>query len=174
MELRLESLKVAAATFIDALNPDDAAMVVSFDSRTYLASDLTRDRARAGRAVLALDAGGNTSRLYDALVATAERLAPIPGRKAMLLLTDGLDVDSGAADAESARATPWRLDVGELNCGRTDGRGQSRALLLGHGFSKSARRVTRVIRPSLFTAIIRRRGRSPSKVPSSEETVLRS
>ncbi len=105
MELYLQSLKVAAATFIDALEPANAAMVVSFDDRTYLASDLTRDRGRARRGVLALRAAGLTSRLYDAIAATVERLDQVPGRKAMLLLTDGLDVDSAGADASAVRTT---------------------------------------------------------------------
>jgi len=102
MRQQVRASTVAAATFIDALGEDDAVMVVSFDSRAYLASDLSRERAAASRALLGLASGVDT-RFYDTLVATVERLDRVPGRKIILLLTDGLDATSAATDARIAR-----------------------------------------------------------------------
>jgi Mg-chelatase subunit ChlD len=111
MASHVEALKAAVSAFIDSLGAGDAVMVVSFNDRVYLASDLVRDKERARAALAALRAGGMTSRLHDAVVATAERLDRVPGRKAIVLLTDGLDVGSGGANAVGARTTIERSNV---------------------------------------------------------------
>jgi Ca-activated chloride channel family protein len=57
-------------------------------------------------------AGGRGSRLYDAIdVVIAERLALVQGRKVMVVLTDGLDVDSDWATGRSVLERVQAADV---------------------------------------------------------------
>jgi VWFA-related protein len=102
MRARFDNLRAAASAFVDALRPEDAVMVASFSGRTYVHSEMTRDRSAARDAILQTRLGGSGSRLYDAIdVVLTERLAAVQGRKVMVVLSDGLDVDSGWATSWS-------------------------------------------------------------------------
>lgn len=107
----LTDLKVAASTFLESLRPQDRALVVTFDDRVWLVRDVTEDKDALRTAVVGLKpTGGLLSRLHDAAdVVLAERLAKFAGRKAMVLLTDGIDVDSVHATASSV------MDRGEAD-----------------------------------------------------------
>lgn len=97
--------KVAASAFIDALRPEDRALVVAFDSRTWLMADVTSDKSTLRSAIVHLSRHGFLTKLYDALdVVTTERLDKIGGRKAVVVLTDGMDTGSQAATAPTAMA----------------------------------------------------------------------
>jgi VWFA-related protein len=103
MRARIEETRSAGAAFVEALGPDDRVMVVSFNSRAYLGCELTSDRGDIRRAILLARTGGSLTRLYDTLDAVVtERLERIPRRKAVVLLTDGVDVGSGFATAQAA------------------------------------------------------------------------
>ena len=97
--------KVAASAFIDQLRPEDRALVATFDSRTWLMADVTNDKPTLRSAIVRLPHAGILSKLYDALdVVTAERLEQIGGRKALVVLTDGMDNASQVATARTAMA----------------------------------------------------------------------
>lgn len=84
----------AALAFVRALRSEDRVMVVSFDLRVYLDSEFTGDQAQLRRAILQTRMGAST-RLYDAVkLVVTERLAQIPERKAVVLLSDGVDSSS--------------------------------------------------------------------------------
>jgi VWFA-related protein len=105
MKTRFEEIRGAASAFVDALRPEDRISVVSFNDRTYLGSDLTRDRNEIHRAILQTRVDGVLTRLYDSLDAVlTDRLAHVAGRRALLLLTDGVDVGSGFATAQGTLA----------------------------------------------------------------------
>jgi VWFA-related protein len=102
MRARVESERAAAAALLDALRPEDAVMVASFAGRTLVHCEWTHDRAVARDAIVRVKPGGRGTRLYDALdVVLAERVARVQGRKVVVLLTDGLDVDSEWATGRS-------------------------------------------------------------------------
>jgi len=96
MRARLESVRAAAASIVDALRPDDSVMVASFAGRTLVHTEWTRDPAAAREAILRVRSGSTRgTRLYDAMdVMLAERLASLRGRTVLIVLTDGLDVES--------------------------------------------------------------------------------
>jgi VWFA-related protein len=96
-----KAVKAAASAFIDALRPGDRVMAVSFESRIRLVADLTAERSGIHRTLLGMHTGEDTTRLYDALAVTLERLDRVTGRKAIVLLTDGMDLGSGLADPKS-------------------------------------------------------------------------
>lgn len=98
----LGDIKKAALDFIDLLRTQDRAMIVSFDYQTQILTPLTADRAKLRRAVERAEIGerfGTT--LREAIDETVNRsFAGIKGRKAVMLLTDGVDVGSDISAAD--------------------------------------------------------------------------
>jgi VWFA-related protein len=98
---RLEEIQDAAITFVNQLKPEDRVMVISFDDQIKVLSEPTSDRAELTRAIRHTRTGGGT-RLYDAVELTIkQKLKTIPGRKALVLFTDGVDTTSRHATYSS-------------------------------------------------------------------------
>ncbi len=94
---RLEAIRSAANTFISRLRPNDRLLLVSFDGKVnVLAESVTLNQLRKMR--VRLDAVNDGTVLYDTVnFALNQRLAAIKGRKAIVLLTDGVDGGSKQA-----------------------------------------------------------------------------
>lgn len=85
----LGDIKEAARNFIGFLRPGDKAMIASFDSTTRVWSEFTSDPKKLTKALSKIDSQGN-SIMYDAICLLMEKhFAPIQGRKAIIVLTDG-------------------------------------------------------------------------------------
>ncbi len=80
-------------TLLDAGNPDDTFALFSFNWRTNLEVDYSRNRRRAEHALHALHGEGGTS-LYDAVYLASDTLAGREGRHVLVLVTDGGDTTS--------------------------------------------------------------------------------
>jgi VWFA-related protein len=101
-----EELHAATQFLEQVIRPKDSVFLMSFDAQTKLVMDRSgsKEAIRAGLEKLREDAPvpkrGGTGRprgtlLYDAVYqAATERLGKIPGRKAIVLITDGADVNS--------------------------------------------------------------------------------
>jgi len=90
----IEDAKEAAKLFIRGLTANDQAAVISFSATVDLLQDFTGDKDALAAGIDALTAKGDTA-LYDAIydaVGNASRLPP--GRKMVLILTDGEDTES--------------------------------------------------------------------------------
>jgi len=99
---KLSAIRKAAMAFIKQLHPNDRVMIVAFDEQVRFATRLTSDQAELERSIDALENGYQTS-LYDAIYLTlSEKLNRIQGRKAIVVLTDGVDTASKQATFESA------------------------------------------------------------------------
>jgi tight adherence protein C len=87
--------KQAMITLINALGPADQAALLTFDATVRIDRPLTGDKPALVAATNAAVAGGNTA-IYDALAAAMAALdaAPPKARKAIVLLTDGIDNSS--------------------------------------------------------------------------------
>ena len=93
-QFRLEDIQKAATDFVDKLKPTDSVMVMSFDDRILVQCKATTDRETIYKAIRRTRTGGGT-RLYDAVEDILKKeLATIPGRKAVVLFTDGVDTTS--------------------------------------------------------------------------------
>lgn len=93
-EAALEQIKSAAMAFISNLRPHDRVMVVSFNDSVEVLCELTNDTAKLGAAVQAIKSGEFTQ-VYEAVyTAVWERLRDIPGRKAVIVFSDGFDTAS--------------------------------------------------------------------------------
>ena len=91
---QLKLIQEAAITFIDKLRPDDQVIVVAFDSRVRLLAQPTTNREALRAAIRALQSGHGTS-LYAVVEETIKQFPnPLFGRKAIVLLTDGVDTTS--------------------------------------------------------------------------------
>jgi Ca-activated chloride channel homolog len=98
---RLDDIQDAAISFVDKLKDNDSVMVMSFDDRIEVLCKPTNDRNEISRAIKRTRTGGGT-RLYDAVEDILKKqLATIPGRKAVVLFTDGVDTTSRRASYDS-------------------------------------------------------------------------
>ncbi len=87
---KLTAAKAAANAYVDQMRPGDQAGLVTFNARVVYLQSVTADRAALIQAINSLDARGDTT-MFDALDSAAQILQDIPGRKAIIVLTDGLD-----------------------------------------------------------------------------------
>src|SRR6266404_6769042 len=85
----------AAYGFLQTLKPEDYVAIVAYDLRSEILSDFSTDRQQAYEAMQRLRiAAFSESNLYDAVVDTAQRMQDIEGRKAIVLMSSGIDTFS--------------------------------------------------------------------------------
>jgi VWFA-related protein len=90
----LETLN-ASYGFAQTLRPDDYLAVIAYDLRTEILCDFTNDRSKINEAMQRLRIPGfSESNMFDALSETADRMSKIEGRKAILLVSSGIDTFS--------------------------------------------------------------------------------
>ena len=94
---QLQAIRAAANNFIKRLRPNDRLLLVSFDGKiNVLTEAVTLSELRKKK--IRLDAVNEGTLLYDTVgFVLNQRLANLPGRKAIVLLTDG--VDNGSKQA---------------------------------------------------------------------------
>jgi len=81
--------------FASTLRPEDYVAVVAYDIRPEILSDFTTDRSKTQEALSRLQiAAWSEANLFDAITDTAERMSGIEGRKAIVLLSTGIDTFS--------------------------------------------------------------------------------
>ncbi len=98
---KLSAIRKAALAFIKQLQPKDRVMIVTFDEHVRFVSDMTNNPAELEKAIKSLKSSYLTS-LYDAIYLTiADKLNKVQGRKAIVVLTDGVDTASKMATFES-------------------------------------------------------------------------
>ena len=109
----------AAKVFIGDLTANDQAAIIGFGAQVDLLQDFTGKQADLHSAIEALAAEGNTA-LYEAVydaVGHASRLPP--GRKTILILTDGEDTESSVTlDDAIDRARELNVPVFAIGLGK--------------------------------------------------------
>jgi len=99
-----QNIKLSAARFLDALAPSDRVAVIEFYSKINLLNDFTVDRRVAAHSISVANGEGDTD-LYKALDFALDRLArENTRRKAIVVLTDGVDTDSRNEDRKRLSA----------------------------------------------------------------------
>lgn len=93
MEPAMPEVRESVRRFLGALRAGDPVTVVAFNDTLFLLADRDADPRQRQRAVERLSGWGPTA-LYDTIVRSLELLARQPGRKALVLFTDGDDVAS--------------------------------------------------------------------------------
>jgi len=108
---KLPEIQYAAYEFINQLKPDDKVMVVSFDEKPHLLCEATNNRMALKLAIDSTSISSGTA-LYKTLdLVLNEKLSRIPGRKAIVLLSDGVDTSSGKLSAEEVLKSTTETDV---------------------------------------------------------------
>jgi Ca-activated chloride channel homolog len=109
---RLAEIKEAAIAFAKQLRPQDRVLVVTFNDEVLLLTEATNDANVINAVIEEYAYSGDSTRLYDAVdLVVRERLSRIPGRKAIVLFTDGVDTSSFMATYQSTLYQAEELDA---------------------------------------------------------------
>jgi VWFA-related protein len=93
-----QNIQLSASRFLDALGPEDRVAVVEFYSKVNLLNDFTTNRNTVAHSISVANGGGDTD-LYKALLFALEKLSKESSRrKAIVVLTDGVDTDMQSID----------------------------------------------------------------------------
>ncbi|HVQ38519.1 MAG TPA: VWA domain-containing protein, partial [Pyrinomonadaceae bacterium] len=106
-------LKQAAWRFLDALAPEDRVAVIQFNAKVKSLAGFSTDRKKSSYAIDIAEGAGNTN-LYEALSYALKELDKEgKRRKAIVVLTDGLD--TGLRNLDRATASRARTDEEAIN-----------------------------------------------------------
>ena len=95
----------AAYGFVQTLHPDDYLAIISYDFHTQILCDFTDDRQKSMQALSMLRIPGfSESNMFDAITDTADRMSKIEGRKAIVLISSGIDTFSKLTYDKTRRA----------------------------------------------------------------------
>ena len=100
MNESMRFLQEAVLNFVYKLEEVDTAMVVSFNESVKGSAEFTGDLDRLERIVDGLQPWGGTS-LYDAIHYSLNRIRDAPGRKAVIVFSDGADTTSTYRDRDA-------------------------------------------------------------------------
>jgi VWFA-related protein len=106
---RLEKSKVAALRFLDVLERGDEAAVIDFNDYVRVSHDFSTDKVGLTHAIQSAIPTGGTA-LYDAVWRTSRLLADFDGRRVMVLLSDGQDMDVSGLDPGSLHTLDEALE----------------------------------------------------------------
>lgn len=87
---KLDTAKEAAKSYLDTMRLDDRVGLLVFNTEVRYVQPLTSNQGALRAAVDGLTAEEDTA-MYDALIEGVELLDSVEGRKAIVLLTDGMD-----------------------------------------------------------------------------------
>jgi Ca-activated chloride channel homolog len=108
---KLDDIRTAARIFTFKLRERDRVTVISFDEKARVLCNPTNDRRVLQLAIEGATIGSGTA-LYDTLDSVlTEGFSGIAGRKAIVVLTDGVDTRSTRADARSIATRLGAEDV---------------------------------------------------------------
>jgi VWFA-related protein len=108
--------------FINSLRPDDWAALIAFDLRPEILTDFTKNKAELvdGLRRMRIPAYSETC-LYDAVYDTLQRLDNVDGKKAIFLLSTGLDTNiskhtygEALKKAETSDTMIYAVSMGQL------------------------------------------------------------
>lgn len=87
---KMEGAKQAAATFVNLMRPGDKTALIQFDTEVDTLQPLTDDKAALLASIQKIYPRGNTM-LYDTIARAGKYFEGVSGRKAMIVVTDGMD-----------------------------------------------------------------------------------
>jgi Ca-activated chloride channel homolog len=103
MGAAIEDLKIAVRQFLSRLKPSDLVTLVAFNEEMFTLTQRESDPQKLLAAVDRLTAFGGTM-LYDVIIRSLELLSRQPGRRSLVVFSDGDDQSSQATFANVDRA----------------------------------------------------------------------
>jgi VWFA-related protein len=117
---KITAARSAASAYIDQMRSGDQAGILSFNTAVNLDQPITTDHAALKSALYTLIPQGNTA-MYDALFQAEQTLQNVPGRKAIIVLTDGIDNASQQnADAVIQNTGSGGLSISTIGFGNPE------------------------------------------------------
>jgi VWFA-related protein len=107
---KMRQVQAAAIDFTEQLRAGDRMKVIAFDDEVRELCDFTTDRAALASAIRSTRQGKGT-RLYDAFDLAFRSLRRLKGRKAVIMLTDGVDFYSARRTYEDNRRAVEESDT---------------------------------------------------------------
>jgi VWFA-related protein len=115
----------AAKAYINGMREGDQAGVITFDTQVYRVQEVTPDKAALTAAIDGLKTGSDTA-MYDGILEGTKALEGISGRKAILVLSDGLDNKSSTVEEDIVTAVgPSGLTISAIGFGEPGVVGQA-------------------------------------------------
>ena len=99
---KMAQAKASVDRFLSLMEPGDRASLITFSDAVVAIEQLTGDNERLKNATTAIEAGGHTA-LFDAVAEGVRSVQSVTGRKAVIVLTDGI-ANRGTLDIEQAIA----------------------------------------------------------------------
>jgi Ca-activated chloride channel family protein len=87
---KMKAAREAAIAFVQLMRPGDATGVIAFNTQVTTVQPLTDDKESLIEAIRGIEAVDDTA-MYDALHEASAMLEPVSGRKAIIVVTDGMN-----------------------------------------------------------------------------------
>jgi Ca-activated chloride channel homolog len=100
---KLTTAKEVSKEYLAQMRSGDQAGIITFNTEVKTVQEVTGEKDVLELAVDRITASSDTA-MYDALVSAVETLNPLPGRKAIIVLTDGMD-NKSISDPDTALAS---------------------------------------------------------------------
>ncbi len=92
---KIGAAKEAAKAYVSGMRSGDQAGLITYDTQVYTVQPITSDITALVGAIDGLQTGSDTA-MYNALIEAEKALESISGRKAIIVLTDGMDNQSSS------------------------------------------------------------------------------
>jgi VWFA-related protein len=121
---KIDGAKAAAKAYVDQMRPEDQAGLMVYNTQVNYVQQLTKDHSALTGAIQGIKTGGDTA-MYDALIAAQAALKDVTGRKAIIVVTDGLDNRSAhKADDVVAGVKQNSLSISTIGLGDATSKAQ--------------------------------------------------
>ena len=121
---KIGAAKEAATAYVSGMRAGDQAGLITYDTQVYTVQPITSDVPALVSAIDGLQTGSDTA-MYNALVEAEKALEGVSGRKAIIVLTDGMDNQSSStADDVINGIGESGLSISAIGFGDTTATGQ--------------------------------------------------
>lgn len=170
---KMAEARKAALSFLDRLDPQAGCGLILFDHKLRVVQPPTQDRSLVRRRITEAQPGGGTAYL-DATAEALTLLERVKGRRAVVILTDGVDINSErkladvVRQARAARVPLYTIGVGEpgknepvtsilvLDCSASmkEPAGENDEVSKMDALHRAAARFVDIMRPGARTALL--------------------
>jgi VWFA-related protein len=121
---KIGAAKEAAKAYVNRMRSGDQAGLIAYDTQVHTVQPITSDIPTLTSAIEGLQTGTDTA-MYNALIQAEKALEGVPGRKAIIVLTDGMDNRSRyTADDVISGISESGLTISAIGFGDTSASGQ--------------------------------------------------
>jgi len=121
---KIGAAKEAAKAYVNGMRSGDQAGLITYDTQVYTVQPVTSDTAALIAAVDGLQTGSDTA-MYNALIEAEKALESVSGRKAIIVMTDGMDNQSHSTAEDVINSiSESGLSISAIGFGDTTSTGQ--------------------------------------------------